>query len=288
MAAGSEIRTQITSIKNTQKITKAMQMVASSKMRKTQARMAASRPYAEKMLQVIGHLSMAHPEYKHPFLVTRECKRVGLIVVSTDRGLCGGLNTNLFKACVTEMRQWQEQGKAEVDVCALGSKGSVFMRRIGANLVADAGHLGDVPVMADIIGTLKVMFDKYRDGEIDKLFIAANVFVNTMTQAPTVMQLLPLAQPEKPQVSDKLWDYIYEPEAAEVLDDLLLRYVESLVYQALVENVASEQAARMIAMRSATDNASDLMDELQLIYNKARQAAITQEISEIVGGAAAV
>jgi len=288
MAVGSEIRTQISSIKSTQKITKAMQMVATSKMRKTQDRMQASRPYTDKMLQVIGHLSMAHPEYKHPFMAERECKRVGLILISTDRGLCGGLNTNLFKVLVQEMRRLKEEEGAEIDVCTLGTKGTQFIRRIGANLVADAGHLGDKPSMSSILGTVKVMLDKYRDGDIDHLYIATNVFVNTMTQEPTVKQLLPLEQQDDKQVSERIWDYLYEPEADEVLDELLLRYVESLIYQALMENIASEMAARMVAMRAASDNASDIIDELQLIYNKARQAAITQELSEIVAGAAAV
>ena len=288
MAVGSEIRTQISSIKNTQKITKAMQMVATSKMRKTQASMQASRPYTEKMLQVIGHLAMAHPEHKHPFMAERDCKRVGLILISTDRGLCGGLNTNLFKVLVQEMRRLQDEDGVEIDICALGTKGSQFIRRIGANLVADAGHLGDAPPMSAILGTIKVMLDKYRDGEIDQLYIATNVFVNTVTQEPTVKRLLPLPQPENARVSNAIWDYLYEPEAEEVLDDLLVRYVESLIYQALVENIASEMAARMVAMRAASDNASDLIDELQLVYNKARQAAITQELSEIVAGAAAV
>ena len=288
MAVGSEIRTQISSIKNTQKITKAMQMVATSKMRKTQARMQASRPYTEKMLQVIGHLSLAHPEHSHPFMVEREFKRAGLILISTDRGLCGGLNTNLFKILVQEMRKLQDDHGVEVDICALGTKGSAFVRRIGGNLVADAGHLGDAPSMSSILGTIKVMLDKYRDGEIDRLYIATNVFVNTVTQEPTVKRLLPLEKAEDSETSDKYWDYLYEPEAAEVLDELLVRYVESLIYQALVENIASEMAARMVAMRAASDNASDLIDELQLIYNKARQAAITQELSEIVAGAAAV
>lgn len=288
MAVGSEIRTQISSVKNTQKITKAMQMVATSKMRKTQARMNASRPYTERMQQVIGHLSMAHPEYKHPFMAERDCKRVGLILISTDRGLCGGLNTNLFKEVVHEMRRWKDELGAEIDVCALGTKGSQFIRRIGANLVADAGQLGDTPSMGSILGTIKVMLDKYRDGEIDHLYVATNLFVNTVTQKPTLRQILPLKQPEKTRVSDSLWDYLYEPEAEEVLDELLVRYVESLIYQALVENIASEMAARMVAMRAASDNASDLIDDLQLIYNKARQAAITQELGEIVAGAAAV
>ena len=288
MAVGSEIRTQISSIKSTQKITKAMQMVATSKMRKTQARMQASRPYAEKMLQVIGHLAMAHPEHQHRFLQEREINNVGLILVSTDRGLCGGLNTNLFKLVVKHMRAWKDEHKADTQVIALGTKGSQFVRRIGANLIADAGHLGDIPTMSTIIGSIKVMFDKYRDGEIDHLYIATNVFENTMSQVPTIKQLLPLEKPENTRVSGSVWDYIYEPDTEEVLDDLLLRYVESLIYQALVENIASEMAARMVSMRAATDNAGDLMDELQLIYNKARQAAITQELSEIVAGAAAV
>jgi len=265
-----------------------MQMVATSKMRKTQARMQASRPYAEKMIQVIGHLAMAHPEHQHAFLQESERNSIGLILVSTDRGLCGGLNTNLFKLVVNHMRAWKDDHNADTQVIALGTKGSQFMRRIGGNLIADAGHLGDIPTMSTIIGSIKVMFDKYRDGEIDHLYIATNLFENTMTQTPTVYQLLPLEKPENPKVSGAVWDYIYEPDTEEVLDDLLLRYVESLIYQALVENIASEMAARMVSMRAATDNAGDLMDELQLVYNKARQAAITQELSEIVAGAAAV
>ena len=288
MAIGSEIRTQISSIKSTQKITKAMQMVATSKMRKTQARMQASRPYSAKIIQVIGHLAMAHPEHQHAFLQERDRNSVGLILVSTDRGLCGGLNTNLFKLVVSHMRKWKDEDNADTQVIALGTKGSQFMRRIGGNLIADAGHLGDIPTMSTLIGSIKVMFDKYRDGEIDHLYIATNLFENTMTQTPTVYQVLPLQKPENPKVSGALWDYIYEPDTEQVLDDLLLRYVESLIYQALVENIASEMAARMVSMRAATDNAGDLMDELQLIYNKARQAAITQELSEIVAGAAAV
>lgn len=286
MASGKEIRTKIRSIQSTQKITRAMEMVAASKMRKAQDRMAASRPYAEKMRKVIGHLAMAHPEYKHPFMIEREAKRVGYIVVSTDRGLCGGLNVNTFKAMILDMKQWRASS-TEMDVCTIGTKAASFFRRLGGNVVAGTSHLGDAPAIADLIGSVKVMLDEYYGGKIDRLFLVYNQFVNTMTQKPTVEQLLPIV----PNEDDRLkhhWDYIYEPESQEVLDALLMRYVESLVYQGVVENTACEQAARMVAMKSASDNAGNLIDELQLAYNKARQAAITQELSEIVAGAAAV
>ncbi len=287
MAVGKEIRTKIKSIQNTQKITRAMEMVAASKMRKAQERMQASRPYAEKIRAVIGHLSQAHPEYRHPYLQEKESvKRVGLIVVSSDRGLCGGLNTNLFKATVKSIKQWREKG-VEVDLCLIGQKGISFLKRLG-NVSASVGQLGDAPGIEDLIGSVKVMLDAFDNGEIDRIDVVYNKFVNTMTQDPCVDQLLPVQADE---VDDELkhhWDYLYEPEAKDVLTDLLVRYVESQVYQGVVENIACEQAARMVAMKAASDNAGDLINDLQLVYNKARQAAITQEISEIVSGAAAV
>jgi F-type H+-transporting ATPase subunit gamma len=287
MASGKEIRTQIKSIQNTQKITKAMEMVAASKMRKAQDRMRANRPYAQKMRSVVGHVASANVEYHHPYLMDRpDVKRVGYIVVSTDRGLCGGLNTNAFKAGVASMREWSEKG-AEIDVVTIGKKAAQFFTRLGSNIVGKVAELGDAPELAELLGSVRVMLDAYDEGRIDRLYVVENEFVNTMTQAPRVTQLLPAA----PDVDEKLqhhWDYIYEPDAKDVVDHLMVRYIESLVYQAVVENVACEMAARMIAMKSATDNAGELIDELQLVYNKARQAAITQEISEIVGGAAAV
>jgi F-type H+-transporting ATPase subunit gamma len=287
MAGAKEIRTKIKSIKNTQKITRAMEMVAASKMRRAQERMRASRPYATKMRQVIGHLANAHPEYRHPYLVEREVKRIGLIVVSTDRGLCGGLNINLFKAVVASMRDWHQRG-IEFDLAPIGGKATQFFKRIGGNVVAQASHLGDAPAAADLIGPVKVMLDAYDAGRIDRLYLASNTFISTMAQQPLVAQLLPVAaEGDQPELKHH-WDYLYEPDAREVLGTLLARYVESLVYQGLVENIASEQAARMVAMKAASDNAGGLIDDLQLVYNKARQAAITQEISEIVGGAAAV
>lgn len=285
MAVGKEIRTQISSIKNTQKITKAMEMVAASKMRKAQQRMAASKPFAEKIRNVIGHLAMAHPEYKHPYLIDREVKRVGFIVISTDRGLCGGLNINLFKAALQSMTGWEEKG-AEVELCTIGAKAETFFKRTG-NIVSSVSHLGDSPHMDDLIGTIKVMLDAFEEGKIDKLLLVENEFVNSMTQTPRVSCLVPV-EAKGDQELEHYWDYIYEPDSKEVLDSLLTRYIESLVYQGVVENVACEMSARMVAMKNATDNAGDMIDELQLIYNKARQAAITQEISEIVSGAAAV
>jgi F-type H+-transporting ATPase subunit gamma len=286
MAGAKEIRTQIGSIKNTRKITSAMEMVAASKMRKAQLRMEATRPYAEKMRNVIGHLFHAHPEYKHSFMIEREVKRVGYIIVSSDRGLCGGLNNNLFRMLFKEMKRERDAG-IEVDFCTIGNKALGFFSRFGGNVVSQAIHLGDTPHIEDLIGTVKVMLDAYIEGKIDRIYIAYNNFVNTMTQRPAVEQLVPIAS----DMDSKLkhyWDYIYEPDSKHVLDNLLGRYVESLVYQAVVENGACEQSARMVAMKSASDNAGNLIDELQLIYNKARQAAITQEISEIVSGAAAV
>jgi F-type H+-transporting ATPase subunit gamma len=287
MAGAKEIRTKIASIKSTQKITKAMEMVAASKMRRAQDRMSASRPYAEKMMQVIAHLHHATPEYQHSFLSTeRERKRVGFIVVSSDRGLCGGLNSNLFRKMVQEVKDLQSSGIEPV-FCTIGGKALGFFKRFGGNVMAQATHLGDKPHIEDLIGTVKVMFDAYESGEIDAIYVAANVFVNTMTQNPTILQLVPIHAEEIETIGHR-WDYIYEPDAKSVLDALLIRYIESLVYQAVVENGACEQAARMVAMKSASDNAGNLIDELQLVYNKARQAAITQEISEIVSGAAAV
>jgi F-type H+-transporting ATPase subunit gamma len=287
MAVGKEIRNQISSIKSTQKITSAMEMVAASKMRKAQERMQATRPYADKMRQVIGHLARTHAQYKHPFMVDREVNRVGYIVVSTDRGLCGGLNINLFKTLVREMKAWKEKG-VETDLCAIGQKGASFFRSYGGNVVAALTHLGDSPSSEKLIGNVKVMLDAFSEGKIDRLYVVSNEFVNTMTQSPKVEQLLPLPESEDEEEIKNQWDYLYEPDARQILDGLLPRFIESQVYQGVVENLACEQAARMIAMKSATDNAGSIIDELQLAYNKARQAAITQEISEIVSGAASV
>ncbi|GGJ94815.1 F0F1 ATP synthase subunit gamma [Pseudomonas matsuisoli] len=286
MAGAKEIRGKIASIKSTQKITSAMEKVAVSKMRKAQQRMASSRPYAEHIRQVIGHLANANPEYRHPFMIEREMKRVGYIVVTSDRGLAGGLNTNLFKALIKDMSSKREQG-VEIDLGAIGSKGASFFRSYGGNVVAAISHLGENPSINDLIGSVKVMLDAYLSGRIDRLYVVSNKFVNTMTQKPTVEQLIPLVAEDSKELKHH-WDYLYEPDAKQLLDGLLVRYVESQVYQAVVENNAAEQAARMIAMKNATDNAGEIISELQLIYNKARQAAITQEISEIVGGAAAV
>jgi len=288
MSSGKEVRTKIKSIQNTQKITKAMEMVAASKMRKAQDRMAASRPYSDKMRQVIHHLAFAHTEYKHPYLLDREeVKRVGYIIISTDRGLCGGLNTNAFKAALKSMTEWSEQG-VEIDYCTIGTKALGFFKRMKGNIVSQAGHLGDSPTVNELVGTVKVMLDSYNDGKIDRLYVIYNEFVNTMTQEPRVDQLLPVVSIKEEDELKHHWDYIYEPDAKEVLDGLLVRYIESLVYQGVTENIACEMAARMIAMKAATDNAGELINDLQLVYNKARQAAITQEISEIVSGAAAV
>lgn len=286
MASGKEIRTQIKSINNTSKITSAMQMVAASKMRKAQDRMEAARPYAQKIHNVICHLCLAHPEYRHPFMAQRDVKRVGYILVTSDRGLCGGLNTNALKLAVNSMKDWNDKG-VEVDVCAIGSKGLGFMRRIGVNVVSELSNIGDAPRIDDLIGTVKVMLDAYVEGRIDRLFLVYTDFVNTMTQTPRLEQLLPLAGTQDEALKHH-WDYIYEPEAKTVIDDLMTRYIESQVYHGVVENIASEQSSRMVAMKSATENAGKLIDELTLRYNKARQAAITQEIAEIVGGAAAV
>ncbi|MFL1466783.1 F0F1 ATP synthase subunit gamma [Marinobacter sp. DUT-3] len=286
MAVGKEIRNQIGSIKSTQKITSAMEMVAASKMRKAQERMQATRPYAQKMRQVIGHIAKANQDYRHPFMQDRDVKRVGYIVVSSDRGLCGGLNGNTFKLLVREMREWKGKG-VETDLCAIGQKGASFFRNYGGNVVAALTHLGDNPSAEQLIGNVKVMLDSFESGKIDRLYLVSNEFVNTMTQQPKAEQLLPLPEGEDEEVGHQ-WDYIYEPDARPILDGLLPRYIESQVYQGVVENLACEQAARMIAMKSATDNAGSIIDELQLAYNKARQAAITQEISEIVSGAASV
>lgn len=287
MAVGKEIRGKIASIKNTQKITRAMEMVAASKMRKTKERMEATRPYAKKISQIIKHLAYANPEYKHPFMVEREVKRVGLIVISSDRGLCGGLNANLFRKTLSEMQQWK--GKAiEVDVCTIGGKAANFFALINANLIGQVSKLGDTPHQDDIVGVIRIMLDAFERGLIDQLYVINNEFVNTMTQKPSLEKLLPIAAEELESGKSGHWDYIYEPSAKDVLDSLLTRYVEALVFQGLVENNACEQAARMVAMKSASDNAGNIIKELQLVYNKARQAAITQEISEIVAGAAAV
>ena len=288
MAGAKEIRNKIGSVKNTQKITGAMEMVAASKMRRAQERMSASRPYAETMRKVIGHIAQGNLEYKHPYLIEREVKRVGYIVVSTDRGLCGGLNINLFKAALNDMKQWSAKG-AKVDLALIGSKASNFFERHGAKVKAHVSGLGDNPSVNDLIGSVKVMLKAYDNGEIDRLYLVYNKFVNTMVQQPRVDQLLPLPVTEDSKLAKKHhWDYIYEPDPKQLLDTLLIRYVESQVYQGVVENLASEQAARMVAMQAATDNAGNLINDLQLVYNKARQASITQELTEIVSGAAAV
>lgn len=287
MAVGKEIRIKIASIKNTQKITRAMEMVAASKMRKTKERMQATRPYSQKIGQIIRHLAHANPEYQHPFLIRREVRRVGIIVISSDRGLCGGLNSNLFRKTLTCLAQWDKE-QIGVDVCTIGTKATVFFSNLKSRLTGQVSKLGDTPHLQDILGVIKIMMDAYLNADIDELYVVYNEFVNTMTQRPTVSRLLPIAAAEIEQHLSGHWDYIYEPDAREVLDHLLTRFTESIVFQGLVENNACEQAARMVAMKSASDNAGNLISELQLIYNKARQAAITQEISEIVGGAAAV
>lgn len=286
MAIGKEIRKKIGSVENTQQITSAMQMVAASKMRRTQDRMRQGKPYSQKIRQVIGHLANANPEYRHAFMEVREVARVGYIVVSTDKGLCGGLNVNLFRALVKHMGEWQERGVAS-DLALIGNKAAAFFRAVGGNVLAAASNLGESPVLAELIGSIKVMFGAYEEGRIDRLYIAGNDFVNTMTQRPELRQILPL-DPDADQALKHRWDYIYEPESRALIEGLVMRYVESQVYQAVVENSACEQAAKMVAMKSATENAEKLIDELRLIYNNARQAAITQEIAEIVGGAAAV
>ena len=287
MAGGREIKTKIKSVQNTRKVTRALEMVSASKIRKAQDRMRASRPYARVMKQVIGHLAQANTDYQHPFLEERaEVKRVGYLIVSSDRGLAGGLNNNMFRKLLAEFRGWQDKG-VDVDVVTIGQKASVYFRRLKVNMVGSVTHLGDQPKLEQIVGVVKVMLDGYSEGKLDRVFVCYNDFINTMTQRATFDQLLPLPKPEA-QVARHDWDYIYEPDPAAVLDTVLTRYVESLVYQAVLENVASEHAARMVAMKAASDNASKMIGTLQLVYNKARQAAITQEISEIVGGAAAV
>ncbi|MBL0709571.1 MAG: F0F1 ATP synthase subunit gamma [Colwellia sp.] len=286
MAVGKEIKTKIASVQNTQKITNAMEMVAASKMRKAQEGMAASRPYATNIRHVIGHIALGNLEYRHPYMDERPVKRVGYIVVSTDRGLCGGLNINLFKQVLAEAAKWQDQ-EAEVEFAVVGSKATSFFNNMGAKVTAQISGLGDSPSLTDLVGSVQVMLKAYDDGEIDRLFVVYNKFVNTMTQEPTIDQLLPLPKSDDDEIKHR-WDYIYEPDANLLLDQLLVRYVESQVYQGVVENLACEQAARMVAMKAATDNAGDLIDDLQLIYNKARQSAITQELGEIVAGAAAV
>ena len=286
MPGTKEIRTKIASVKSTQKITKAMQMVATSKMRRAQERMKLARPYADKIRAVIGHLNEANPDYRHPFLVEREPKSIGVVVISTDRGLAGGLNANLFKQTLLLLREWQEKG-VQVSLCLIGSKGLTFFRRLGLPILANVTGLGDKPHVNALIGAVKVMLDAYRDAKIDRLFLVNSQFVNTMTQKPHVEQLLPVETIDATDLAEH-WDYIYEPEASAILEGLLMRYIESQVYRGAVENVASEMAARMVAMGAASDNAGELISELQLVYNKARQAAITKELAEIVGGAAAV
>ena len=287
MAGGKEIRTKIKSIENTQKITRAMEMVAASKMRRAQERMRAARPYAAKMRNVIAHLAQASLEYRHSYTQEREAKRVGFIIISSDRGLCGGLNINLFRSAVNELSTWQDK-RVEVDVTVIGRKALAFFRRFSPTIVSEVTQLGDAPQFADLIGAIKVMLDAYSEGRIDRLFIVHNRFVSTMAQVPQVEQLLPIRAVAPEEALKAHWDYLYEPDAHAVVDALMTRYIESLVYQGVVENIACEMAARMVAMKSATDNAGNLIDELQLVYNKARQAAITQEIAEIVSGAAAV
>ena len=287
MAGAKEIRSKIGSVQNTQKITKAMEMVAASKMRKSQERMAASRPYAETMREVIGHLALGNLEYKHPYLDERDVNRVGYLVVSTDRGLCGGLNINLFKKLLAEMKRWSEKG-VEADLALIGSKAASFFGSVGGNVVAQVTGMGDNPSLSDLIGPVKVMLQAYDEGRLDKLYIVSNKFVNTMSQEPQLLQVLPLPPSDDSELKKKSWDYLYEPDPKVLLDTLLRRYVESQVYQGVVENLASEQAARMVAMKAATDNGGSLIKELQLVYNKARQASITQELTEIVSGASAV
>ena len=287
MPGTKEIRMKIRSVQNTRKITKAMEMVAASKMRKAQDRMRAARPYGEKIRNVAAHISHANPEYRHPFLVSRDTvKRVGLIVITTDKGLCGALNTNLLRLVLNQYKEWQAQGE-EIDVCAIGNKGFGFMQRLGANIVSHAVQIGDRPQMEKLIGTIKVMLDGYMKDRFDRLVIAYTRFINTMKQEPVIEQLLPLSG-EKLGTPDSVWDYLYEPEAKAVLDQVLTRYIEAIIFQAVAENMASEQSARMVAMKAASDNARNLIDELTLVYNKNRQAGITKELSEIVGGAAAV
>ncbi|HEX7036252.1 MAG TPA: F0F1 ATP synthase subunit gamma [Pseudomonadales bacterium] len=286
MAVGKEIKKKITSVGNTQKITSAMQMVAASKMRRTQERMQQGKPYAQKIRAVIGHLANANPEYRHAYMVARDVKRVGYVVVSTDKGLCGGLNVNLFRVLLRDLMEWERKG-VEADLGLIGNKAAAFFRSVGGNVVAAMTGVGELITLSELIGGIKVMLDSYVEGRIDRLFIASNDFINTMTQQPVIRQLLPLDPADEAEYAHR-WDYIYEPDARELIESLMVRYVESQVYQAVVENSACEQAAKMIAMKNATENAEKLIDELTLIYNSARQAAITQEIAEIVGGASAV
>ena len=287
MAGTKEIRTKIKSVQNTRKITKAMEMVAASKMRKAQERMRAARPYAEKIRNVAAHISHANPEYRHPFLIERDTvKRVGIIVITTDKGLCGALNTNVLRLALNQYKQWQTEGE-EIDVCCIGGKGLGFMQRLGANIISQSTALGDRPKLEDLIGALKIMLDGYTKDRFDRLIIFYTRFINTMKQEPVMEQLLPLTG-DRIGAPEGSWDYIYEPEAKVVLDQVLTRYIEAVVFQSVSENMASEQSARMVAMKSASDNAATLIDELTLVYNKSRQAAITKELSEIVGGAAAV
>jgi len=287
MASAKELRKQIGSIKNTQKITSAMEMVAASKMRKAQERMARGRPYSDYIRSVIGHVANASPEYRHSFMKERDVRRVGYIVVTTDKGLCGGLNVNLLKAVVADLKKSSEQG-IEYELCLIGNKGAQFFRSYGGNVTAASSHLSEEPKISDLIGSIKVMLDAFESGGVDKIYLANNVFVNTMTQTPTIRQLVPLDPSKEEGIEGHRWDYIYEPDARQLIEGLVTRFLEAQVYQAVVENVACEQAAKMIAMKSATDNAGDLIDELELVMNNARQAAITQELSEIVSGAAAV
>lgn len=288
MSGSREIRGKITSVQNTMKVTRALEMVSASKIRKAQEQMRRTRPYARMMKQVAGHIAFATPEYCHPFMVEREqVNRVGFIIITSDRGLCGGLNSNLFKLAIRHLKEWDVDKGVKADIVTIGQKGNQYFKRLGARIVGHISHLGERPQLGDIIGVVKVMMDAYRAGEIDRVFLVYNDFINTMTQQATVDQLLPLPAVEDDEMKAQ-WDYLYEPSAQEVLDDVLVRYIEVEVYQAVVENLASEHAARMVAMKSASDNATDLIDELKLVYNKARQAAITQELSEIVSGAAAV
>jgi len=286
MAGGKEIKTKIASVQNTQKITAAMEMVAASKMRRAQDQMFATRPYAERIATVVHHVASAHTEYKHPFLMGRPMKRVGIVAISTDRGLCGGLNTNMFKKALYHIGDLDDKG-IEIEVVTFGGKALSFFKRIGAKVVAEASHIGDSPEIAQVIGPIQVLMQSYEKGDIDAIYLVGNEFINTMTQSPKITQLVPIQPSEKTELKHH-WDYIYEPDAKDVLDHVLDRYIESLVYQGVVENVACEMASRMIAMKNATDNAGEMIDELQLIYNRERQASITQEISEIVAGAAAV
>jgi len=286
MAAAKEIRTKIGSVKNTQKITKAMEMVAASKMRKAQDRMRAARPYADKMRNVVAHVAHANTEYRHPYLIDRDIKRIGVILVTTDRGLCGGLNGNLFRKALRQFKTWEDEGK-ELDLCIIGSKGVAFFGRVGGNIVGSADQIGDSPSLDDLIGTVRIMLDAFNEGRVDRVYMIYNQFVNSMTQTADVEQLIPLVPEESDDMAHH-WDYIYESGTDDVMEQLLTRYIESLVYQGVAENIACEQAARMVAMKAASDNAGKLIDELQLVYNKARQASITQELSEIVSGAAAV